>query len=392
MAHLVHRGAIAKLVALSIFIPSASWSQTPRTAADMYERVRAGDAAALVALQGAAEAGNVDSQFQLGRALSNGGPNVPRDDAAAAQWTEKAAHQGHAVAQGVLGDFYSHGRGVPKDDEKAFFWRAKSAEGGSAVAQYNLGVLLSRGIGTNKDERQAVSWFRKAAEQDYEPAMTPLAKMYAYGSGIPKDPAEALRWLRTPIASGRTAALPIYRDVCSENANLCGTLRAASHSARCDQKYQNVGEDFSALTLATILELARGGDVAAQNELGRRYGLGLGVPRDSAASFSWYEKAANSGHCTAQTNLAYMYLNGEGIENDRKLAESWSLKAAERGHAPGQYALGYMYITSVPKDGPAAEKWFLMAANQGHVPAWRSLIKMYLEGEGIPRDLEKADL
>jgi TPR repeat protein len=148
------------------------------------------------------------------------------------------------------------------------------------------------------------------------------------------------------------------------------------------------------LSVAALSERAQTGDAMAQNELGRRYGLGLGVAKDSATSFSWYEKAADHGLCSAQANLAYMYLNGEGVGKNGKLAELWYIKAAESGSDRAQYALGYMYITGagVEKNGPIAEKWFLMAANQGFVSAQRALMRMYEDGNGVPRDPAKAIL
>jgi len=148
------------------------------------------------------------------------------------------------------------------------------------------------------------------------------------------------------------------------------------------------------MSVDALSERAQTGDAMAQNELGRRYGLGLGIAKDSAASFAWYEKAANQGLCAAEVNLAYMYLNGEGVGKDGKLAEAWYAKAAARGSDRAQYALGYMYITGsgVEKNGPTAEKWFLMVANQGHVPAQRALMRMYEDGNGVPRDTAKAIL
>src|SRR5262249_3566432 len=205
MAYLVGR-SIASLVALSILIPALAWSQAPEAPTEWYKRFKAGDTAALTALRSAAEAGDADSQFQLGRAYANGGPNLPRDDVAAAQWLEKASQQGHVEAQVDLGNRYSAGQGLPKDDERAFFWRTKSAESGFAPGQFSLGAAFFTGTGTKKDWPQALGWFRKAAEQGYVPAMTALANMYAYGGGTPKDPAEALRWLEKPIASGSTVA------------------------------------------------------------------------------------------------------------------------------------------------------------------------------------------
>jgi len=173
------------------------------------------------------------------------------------------------------------------------------------------------------------------------------------------------------------------------------TLSAATHAVECrDEGAAAEQSGILRMSVAALSERAQAGDAMAQTELGRRYGLGIGIVRDSATSFSWYEKAANQGLCSAQANLAYMYLNGEGVRKDGKLAEHWYTKAAERGGDRAQYALGYMYITGagVEKNGPSAEKWFLMSANQGYVPAQRALMRMYEDGNGVPRDSAKAIL
>ena len=173
------------------------------------------------------------------------------------------------------------------------------------------------------------------------------------------------------------------------------TVSAAPLVAECRDEVISAEQiGIPSLSIVALSERAQAGDAAAQNELGRRYGLGLGIAKDSAASFSWYEKAVNQNFCSALANLAYMYLNGEGVPKDGKLAEEWYTKAAARGSIRAQYALGYMYIkgTGAPKNGTAAEKWFLMAANQGYVPAQRALMRMYEDGDGVPRDSARAVL
>jgi TPR repeat protein len=173
------------------------------------------------------------------------------------------------------------------------------------------------------------------------------------------------------------------------------TASAAPLVAECrDEVISAEQSSIPRLSIAALSERAQAGDAAAQNELGRRYGLGLGIAKDSAASFSWYEKAVSQNFCSALANLAYMYLNGEGVPKDGKLAEKWYTKAAERGSNRAQYALGYMYIkgTGVERNGTTAEQWFLMAANHGYVPAQRALMRMYEDGDGVPRDPAKAIL
>ena len=77
----------------------------------------------------------------------------------------KAAEQGDAEAQYHLGRAYHYGDGVPKNDVEAVRWTRKAAEQGHVKAQSNLGVAYYWGKGVPKDFVEAVKWTRKAAEQ-----------------------------------------------------------------------------------------------------------------------------------------------------------------------------------------------------------------------------------
>lgn len=68
-----------------------------------------------------AEQGDPDAQWQLG-ILYHDGDKVPKDDALAMRWFERAAQQGYVRAQSTLGAYYWAGRGVPQDLTKAYFW------------------------------------------------------------------------------------------------------------------------------------------------------------------------------------------------------------------------------------------------------------------------------
>ena len=67
------------------------------------------------------EQGDAESQYQLGILYHDGG-TVPKDDAQAVQWFQRAAEQGYVRAQSTLGAYYWAGRGVPQDFTKAYFW------------------------------------------------------------------------------------------------------------------------------------------------------------------------------------------------------------------------------------------------------------------------------
>ena len=68
-----------------------------------------------------AEQGDPDAQWQLG-ILYHDGDGVPKDDAVAMQWYERAAQQGYVRAQSTLGAYYWAGRGVQQDLSKSYFW------------------------------------------------------------------------------------------------------------------------------------------------------------------------------------------------------------------------------------------------------------------------------
>ena len=70
----------------------------------------------------------------------------------------KAADQGNAKAQCVLGGYYRKGEGVPKDAVEAAKWYRKSADQGLAVAQGLLGAGYLKGEGVPKDFVMAYMW------------------------------------------------------------------------------------------------------------------------------------------------------------------------------------------------------------------------------------------
>src|SRR5262249_53430059 len=88
------------------------------------------------------------------------------------------------------------------------------------------------------------------------------------------------------------------RPVADAGPNGKRTESAATRAVAClDEGAAAEQSGIPRTSVATLSEWAQAGDALAQNELGRRYGLGLGIAKDSAVSFSWYEKAANQGLC-----------------------------------------------------------------------------------------------
>lgn len=135
-----------------------------------------------------------------------------KDDQQAVAWYRKAAEQGDAQAQYVLGLMYFDGRGVVQDDQQAQAWYRKAAEQGYASAQVNLGLMHVSGRGVPKDDAQAVAWLRKAADQGNPYGQHGLGLMYMVGRGLPKDNELAYFWFLLSSAQGYKEAI-LKRDL-----------------------------------------------------------------------------------------------------------------------------------------------------------------------------------
>ena len=133
------------------------------------------------------------------------------DSALAAEWYRKSAEQGNAVAQQQLGILYYLGEGVPEDHAQAGEWLGqaaaqghpltpdrtddlwhligtewlrKAADQGTAIAQRLMGDLYRDGEGVRKDAALAAEWYRKAATQDDREALTCLGAMLHEDKGL----------------------------------------------------------------------------------------------------------------------------------------------------------------------------------------------------------------
>ena len=63
------------------------------------------------------------------------GAEMLKNEIEGAKWYRKAAEQGNAEAQSLLGACYWEGQGVPKDYVLAYMWLNLSAAAGDALAQ-----------------------------------------------------------------------------------------------------------------------------------------------------------------------------------------------------------------------------------------------------------------
>ena len=121
------------------------------------------------------------------------------------------AKQGDAVAQYHLGLLYANGQGVPKDDAQARQWYEKAAVQDHVEAQVNLGMLFDYGRGGPQDFKMAVRWYLRAANQGNELAQRKLGLLYERGDGVQQDFVQAYMWYKLGAASGVKAGI-VLRD------------------------------------------------------------------------------------------------------------------------------------------------------------------------------------
>ena len=232
-----------------------------------------------------ADSGDVEAQYALAGLCENG-HGVRKSLKKAFTWYEKAALQGHILAQYRMGDFYEDFATTPvrRNLAKAAEWYKLAVMQGNAKAQYCLGSLYYYGNGVEQSTVEAVKWYLKAAMQGLVDAQCSMGFVYSHGYGVPRDNAMAIYWY--------------------EKAAMQGNDYAQSHSA----------------------------DMFLR---------GIGTPRDYGKAYALYKILANKGDANAMYNLGLVYEFGKGVVQSNRLARYWYKKtlALERNPAYAQQAL-----------------------------------------------------
>jgi TPR repeat protein len=221
------------------------------------------------------------------------GEGVEKDLSEALLWYERAAEQGDANAQFMLGKMHAAGQGVEQDLPQAYVWMNMAASAGHREAQEEAKRLTTR---VSPDEVFGAVFQR--ADGGSVSAQFLLGILYANGEGTPKDPAQSLRWWR----------------------------RAAEQ-----------------------------GHAVAQFNLAVLYANGDAGVQDFAEALRWYREAAGRGDANAQLNLGGMYLNGQGVALDRAKAWAWFSLASAQGHAEARAQRERVEAAMTPGERKAGE-------------------------------------
>lgn len=225
------------------------------------------------------------------------------DYATALQMLGPLADDGDAIAQYTLGTMHVQGRGTPEGWVEALKWYRRAAAQGHAGAQTLLGDWYSAG---GDDKWEAVKWYRKAAEQGHPDAQFQLGSCYEH-LDLMQDPTEAVRWYRKAAAQGQIDAQVTLGQI----------------YANGDLATEDVNE-----AMKWFRKAAEHGNADAQYELGKMYVERFGVKRNVVEALMWLNLASLSRDLPAIADrdaLAAKLLPSQVAEAER-LAREWKPK------------------------------------------------------------------
>jgi uncharacterized protein len=139
------------------------------------------------------------------------------------------------------------------------------------------------------------------------------------------------------------------------------------------------------------LRIAAKADLAeASYLLGLAYFRGLGVEADAGEARRLHRLAAEHGDADAQIELSILLDQGLGGPRDPDEARVWEQRAADQGQPRACLNVASRAAHAEPVDWARVVAWYERAAEAGNADAAARLCKMYLVGQGVPRDEERA--
>ncbi len=136
-----------------------------------------------------------------------------------------------------MGLRYAEGNGVPKSEAEAFRWWRRAADQGNADAQNMMGNCCFDGYGVERNYSYAVGWYRLAVEQGHAEAMYHLGACYYFGYGVTRNATEAVNWYRRAAEKGNESAIRVLNG--TQNRNY-GSSRSSQSNGDTVSRIQNM--------------------------------------------------------------------------------------------------------------------------------------------------------
>lgn len=251
-----------------------------------------------------------------------------------------------------------------------------------------MGVGYLHGVGTDKDNKKGIDIldttahiYEKIDNIDNDNKVRELRinsalELAKYYSCIRK-PKEVYKYNDIAASNGSAKAMYYLGDMCYYGKGV--------------EKDRKVAADWYRKAADT------GESVDAMYSLGKIYYYGRGAEQDLKEAEKWYTEAANKGNADAMCRIAQICKMEKGTINKKDQAGKLFIKAAEAGSISAMAELGKMYRSSdngqygIEKDIKKAVEWFTKAIDKGgSITAYNELADMYMKGEGVEKNLNKA--
>jgi hypothetical protein len=368
----------------------------------------------------AADSGDADAQFLSGviyRSSSKVSPDIDR----ANHWYRQAADNGHAEAQYNLATMFLNGRGVEKNIANAIELFNMAASQNHINSQYSLALRYLRGEGVDKDYTKAVNLLVKASENGHVLAQYSLALRYQLGQGVEQSPEQAIYWFQQSADQENSEAqYQLYKIFNSgiitdknEDLSLMYLIRAAENEHTAAQHAlssisvatENIETDkkmTTDLNLKDIVatELTFEGDLSNINNTTMNEGVEQLLPSNFEATLL----EALSKPPLVKQEESIIDQTTALIPDKEEIARSLSsnsremtnleklVQRARQGSPAALHNLSTLFSVGalVQKDDRKAFKLMEEAAMLGLSKSQNSLAIMYINGNGVESNLNKA--
>ncbi|GAB5361915.1 hypothetical protein AAMO2058_000753900 [Amorphochlora amoebiformis] len=236
----------------------------------------------------------------------------------AKHWFLKGIKLEHAGCHFNLARIYEGGYGGPKSEEKAMYHYECALNHGHIDAQASKGYLLVK----QGQLEEGVNQLTCAAEKGSAEAMYHLGELAEKGTSVTKSLKIAFQNYRRASESGHAQAMVKHAHFLFSNLGTSGLLASPlTKRERCIEAlklYEKAGDKH---------EIGE-----ALNCAGVMYEEGHGVEADEKRARYFYERAAQNGSGDGMVNLSIFYEFGKGgLKKDKKMALELLEKASLLG-------------------------------------------------------------
>lgn len=325
----------------------------------------------------------------------------------------------------------------------AFEKLEKASDAGYAPAAYELGQASIIPYDKRYDEdpnseesyKDAYKYYKKAARADYPDAQYALGILLLEDNSLEPGVTEKTIWSYIKSAADKGVMAAQYMMLgddqwCEENANKGNAIAQFGMGLRNDSELSyeeywmlestnvNSSENFEKAAEWYQKAAGNGLDVA-QWRLGELYARGIGVEQNINKAIELRTKAAEQGNIMFQFMMGIMYATGgfadystymypDGyvynveIPQDTEKADIWLRRVNHRqlnktekerledngllASILNELSEGFIKQSKFEK----AIYWYQREAEMGYRDAFCDLGKMYYEGNGVPKDYQKA--